>query len=434
MFKKGVFLVVALAIVFSLSACGPSPQEATPTPAPTPEEVELKYDDGISDGRCSSGQQGFLVRFLPAATPLTINKVKVFANIRGTADQERKPKLEIWDKDSSILYVSEESYARFGSEPGWVTIEIPQITVNDDFFVVFYTNSRRDNGIYIHYDLSVKNRYSDMVKDGSIIDWIWGDNPPKEKTNWMIRILGKPGGPNTATPSESGSSEVSKNGLSVPSTEPVGQIGNWELTYEVKITKGSNMAEVIVHLDDPADNVNNLYLRTKPDGPFLVPDNYINNLRSEGGTVIEDKSLDNGYTWEVAGIKQAKLLYTVNLNVRFYRWPYTNREGYSGFASSDWAITAGGLLFVPISWSGTSSYPNVILKLDIPDEWESYVPYPETAQSTYDVTGLCTRIRPRSFIVMGKASSFDVARQETTDTEFTVVAINTSAIAAQEHE
>jgi len=36
MFKKDVFLVVALAMVFSLSACGPSPQETTPTPSPTP--------------------------------------------------------------------------------------------------------------------------------------------------------------------------------------------------------------------------------------------------------------------------------------------------------------------------------------------------------------------------------------------------------------
>jgi len=187
--REGVLLSVALAIIFSLSACGPSPQEATPTPAPTPEEVELKYDDGISDGSCSSGQQGFLVRFSPSAIPLMINKVKVFANIRGTADQEREPKLEIWDKDSSILYVSEESYARFGSEPGWVTIEIPQITVNDDFFVVFYTNSRRENGIYIHYDSSVMNKYSEMTEHGSITDWVW-EQIPKEKTNWMIRVAG----------------------------------------------------------------------------------------------------------------------------------------------------------------------------------------------------------------------------------------------------
>lgn len=186
---RNVVLLFAVVIIASLFACSPKSNEIT---SPDSGEVEIKYDQGESAGSCSSGQQGFLVRFDPTETAFKIEKVKLFANLRGIASQERQPKLEIWDKSHHVIFAAGEPYDSFSSEPGWISIDIPEITVYDDFYVAFYTNSRRDNGIYIYYDLSTKNISSEMVADGNIVDWVWGDNPPKEKTNWMIRILGKP--------------------------------------------------------------------------------------------------------------------------------------------------------------------------------------------------------------------------------------------------
>jgi len=171
------------------------PSERTPIPVPSPapvltgDEVELKYDDGTSDGSCSAGYEGFSTRFSTPATPFTISKIKVFTNLRGAGYEERKPQLEILDKDFNTLLTHKISYAGISTEPAWVTVEIPELTVNNDFYVVFYTNSKREGGIYIHYDLSGPNTHSEMTDGSRITEWIW-ERMPKEKTNWMIRVIG----------------------------------------------------------------------------------------------------------------------------------------------------------------------------------------------------------------------------------------------------
>ena len=156
------------------------------------EEAELKYDDGTSDGAASSGTlSAFLVHFSPPSTPFVIAKVKVFTDLRGTGYEDQKPKVEIWDKDFNVQYIHEEPYTSFSSEPGWVAVEIPNVTVNNDFYVVFYTNSRREGGVYMHYDTSVRNEHSEMAADGRVTNWVW-ERIPKEWTNWMIRVIGTP--------------------------------------------------------------------------------------------------------------------------------------------------------------------------------------------------------------------------------------------------
>ena len=178
----GVLLVTMLLV---LGACAP---------APSPKEVELKYDDGESDGSCSSGQSGFSVLFSSSATSFAISKVKVFTNLRGTGYEERKPKLEIWDNDFNVKYISEEPYTSFSSKPSWVSLQIPNVTVRNDFYVVFHTNSRREGGVYINYDSSVINEHSEMAAGGVVTSWVW-ERIPKETTNWMIRVIGTPMAP-----------------------------------------------------------------------------------------------------------------------------------------------------------------------------------------------------------------------------------------------
>lgn len=72
-----------------------------------------------------------------------------------------------------------------------MTVEIPDIRVNDDFYVVFYPCSTREGGVYLHYDSSqINNRSETAEPGGRIADWVW--KAPKEKTNWMIRVVGTP--------------------------------------------------------------------------------------------------------------------------------------------------------------------------------------------------------------------------------------------------
>ncbi len=261
---ENMFLAIALIIVLSLSACGLSLEEETTTPAATPGEVELKYDQGRSGGSSSSGQQGFLVRFSPSTKPLYISKVKVFANIRGTTDQERKSKLEILDKGYNVLYVAEEPYSSFNSKPGWVTIEIPEITVNDDFYVAFYTNSRRDNGIYIHFDSSATNKHSEMIQDGKIIDWVWGEKPLKEKTNWMIRVVGTSGELNTTASSTLETKQTPTTTLSsTPTTTPSPISTQPLLEYVVTVNHPeTHLAHVSLTISN--FNESQIYLSIKP--------------------------------------------------------------------------------------------------------------------------------------------------------------------------
>lgn len=79
-------------------------KQPAPKPPPIPEQVELKYDDGMSDGSRSSGHQGFMVHFSPPATPFMIGKVKVFTGLNGSGYEDQVTWFEIRDNNLNILY------------------------------------------------------------------------------------------------------------------------------------------------------------------------------------------------------------------------------------------------------------------------------------------------------------------------------------------
>jgi len=244
MLKKGIFLVVALAIVFSLSACDPSPQETTPTPVPTPAqsptpkttptpapaltpeptptptpapvptpvpiptpapkpvEVELKYDDGIADGSGSAGGYIFRVKFTPLTTGYKINKIKVFTKLQGSGYEGQKVEVKILNSDLISLFDQQKPAVEFSLQPSWVTIDTPGIVVNSDFYVYLYPNSKKEGGVYIAYDSSTINQHSEyLTASGEVTTWPFSN--PREKTNWMIRVMGTPaeeGTPVTSPP------------------------------------------------------------------------------------------------------------------------------------------------------------------------------------------------------------------------------------------
>ena len=189
-------------------------------------EVELKYDDGETVRFCSQGAGwGYSVRFSPPITPFTISEVKVMAGLFGTEYADQKASLEIWNQDRDLLYSCEVLATEVSQEKGWITVETGNITVGDDFRVVFFTNwDGEAGGISIGYDLS-GNKASEVVKTGGLLtEWppVWetGSHPrPKDKTNWMIRAVGIPAKEGTPIHSPPSKTEFQKtiNSLYNPS-------------------------------------------------------------------------------------------------------------------------------------------------------------------------------------------------------------------------
>jgi len=162
------------------------------------EEIELKHDDGTSDGSWAIGGRGrgHVVHFSPPVAPFAINEVKIYGSLYGTEYEELLAQIEVWDEGFNILYSRLEPHTKFSPEPGWVGIAIPDIAVVGDFYVFVCTSSPREGGVQIHYDSSATNVHSEVTEARHITDWYL--ETPKDKVNWMIRVEGSqatmPGG------------------------------------------------------------------------------------------------------------------------------------------------------------------------------------------------------------------------------------------------
>jgi hypothetical protein len=122
-----------------------------------------------------------------------IEEVKVFASLHGSGYKDQVAWFEIRDQNLDVVYYWSRLASDFPHESGWVAEEVPNITVNDGFYVVFYPCSSKEGGVYLHYDLSQVNAHSELVESGGeTTNWTFG--MPKEKTNWMIRVVGRPTG------------------------------------------------------------------------------------------------------------------------------------------------------------------------------------------------------------------------------------------------
>lgn len=90
------------------------------------------------------------------------------------------------------------SYALFKTTPTWVDIDMVDITVTGDFYVVIYTASSAERGIQVGFDTSVENRHSEIalgrrvITDWNQVNWKLVSSTPlkRERTNWMMRVIG----------------------------------------------------------------------------------------------------------------------------------------------------------------------------------------------------------------------------------------------------
>jgi PGF-CTERM protein len=185
-----------------------------------PEGAELGYDDGEVDSQCSLGDWGHAV-FFSNEGKLNIYGIKICG--ARFDDASRRFDVEIWDNNLKTLYSANYAYTDFfpdtyspldDSDLKWVTIDVPNIEVNGNFYITVFTYSGPPSwdkgahdphaptgGIAIGRDSDTKSGNSFIVdkNPNSIVDWetltTWDIR--QEDTDWMIRVVTAQGAPTT---------------------------------------------------------------------------------------------------------------------------------------------------------------------------------------------------------------------------------------------
>jgi hypothetical protein len=140
--------------------------------------------------------KGHLVSFSSPVSPWYVQEVKIFANRYGSEPTQLR--VELWNSRMERIHESIFPNTMFSSTPRWVSLSLPNVKVEGDFYVALYPRATAQQGINVFYDSTVTNQHSDLLWDRRIAkDWVrdvsWGPGyipPEKESTNWMIRVIG----------------------------------------------------------------------------------------------------------------------------------------------------------------------------------------------------------------------------------------------------
>lgn len=107
----------------------------------------IQYDSGVSGGAYYvAGELGHIVHFIPQAKPFKLKKILVY----GTAELENTRELDtkqctvrIWNRDkSALLWTQDVPWRLFSGPIAWREIEVPDIAVEDDFYIEIVTHSQ----------------------------------------------------------------------------------------------------------------------------------------------------------------------------------------------------------------------------------------------------------------------------------------------------
>ncbi len=165
--------------------------------------IQLKYDSGTPRDALSV-DGGYAVNFSPPAAPMIIKQVNIAAMFSPKADKSpvnNSFDLEILDKGLKPVYAATYPYNQFSSTAvDWVNFDIPDVQVDDQFYVIVYTKSPL-YALYMGADDSALNEHSDLASRdtaGNVqiaSQWIIGAGrqnwfADKSKVNWMIRVVG----------------------------------------------------------------------------------------------------------------------------------------------------------------------------------------------------------------------------------------------------
>ena len=173
------------------------------------EGTELRHDDGEVDSYASSGSDGYAV-FFSNDGKLNVNGIRICG--ARYDDTTREFDVELWDENLKTLYTASYDYTDFFPESTpldysdlkWVTIDVPNIEVINNFYVVIFTYGgpwswykgayelpALKGGIVIGRDFDTKSGNSFVVNkfpNNTIVDWPTNFNI-QEDTDWMIRVV-----------------------------------------------------------------------------------------------------------------------------------------------------------------------------------------------------------------------------------------------------
>jgi hypothetical protein len=115
---------------------------------------KIQYDLGSATGELLSvsGDYGHIVHFTPPATPFKIQKIDVYVSAIVAQESEWTDKLitlRIWDSGrNSQLWSVNLPWRAFWNETGgfWKEIDVPNVSVDGDFYVEMVTHSNQFQG------------------------------------------------------------------------------------------------------------------------------------------------------------------------------------------------------------------------------------------------------------------------------------------------
>jgi hypothetical protein len=165
---------------------------------PRVEEHLLSYDDGIPEGGHYTGVKSYLIHFSPPSQPFRITQVLICGWIQADSPadyQNREFSVKVYNKAGEELWNQNFLWQLFRKdEASWAELDVPNLSVSDDFYVEVTTYSAVKTTLNMDYDASTPNEHSDMSLNGKIIPWepftYEGVEYTREKVNWMIRVVG----------------------------------------------------------------------------------------------------------------------------------------------------------------------------------------------------------------------------------------------------
>lgn len=194
--------------------------------------------------------------------------------------------------------------------------------------------------------------------------------------------------------------------VEIPPRTPV-PTAPWRLTCRVALHADSPVADVSIQVENPGKTLSGLTLQPLPRGTGVV--DYVTNLRVSAGAL-------ESYRWNLRGVAESILSYTVKLNIP------DGRGAYWAHASDKWILTATRDICITIGSSIPEARPEqVTLEVQAPPGWEVFTPYPQIGEGRYDATG--ERVAPTALLVAAPQGSARTARRQAGDTEILTVAL-----------
>jgi len=145
--------------------------------------VEIKNDDGESDGKLSISGVGPAVHFEGVPVDATLTRLRMFASRYGSGFDPETTFADyyLFDDENRILQTGRIPYSFFSYEEKWVDIPLKPLKVPTRFWVLINPQAHRYKGLYTHYDTDVTTTHS---KSGRIPDEM---RDLGKKFDWMIR-------------------------------------------------------------------------------------------------------------------------------------------------------------------------------------------------------------------------------------------------------